>query len=114
MNFLPKDSLSELETLFTSLGLSILGGSGGLDTNGDNVLTVWVIGANVIGDEGMTDAGAIIGDGGMTGDEGMTGDGIVGATLMIELCASFCSDELFDPGLTVGSGRFSNLNLEIK
>lgn len=31
--------------------------------------------------------------------------------LIIELCASFCSEELFEPGLIVGSGRFSSWNL---
>lgn len=46
------------------------------------------------------------------GDEGMIGEGTVGGTLIMELCPSFCSDELFEPGLTVGSGRFSNLNLK--
>lgn len=56
------------------------------------------------------------------GDDGIMGDGMLGwrfgdkiegaTALMMELCASFCSDELLDPGLTVGSGSDSNLNLK--
>lgn len=103
---LPKESFSEPETLFTSLGLSTRGGNGGRATRGDRVLeTGCVIGVRV-----MADVMGVRGDG-MMGEDGMIGDGMVGTALMIELWASFCSDELFDPGLTVGSGRFSSLNL---
>lgn len=92
------------DTDFGSLGLSTtgLGGNGGLETNGDN---------NPAGNEGMTGDSNPLGSEGMTGDDGMMGDGTDATGLEMMEPPSFCSDELLEPGLTVGSGSVSSLNL---
>lgn len=97
---LPTESLSDPKMLLTSRGLSPgRGGSGGRAANGDNIIGGFKGTAGIGGEE--------------IGDEGIRGEGRAGAGMeaTIELC-SFCSEELFEPGLIVGSGRFSSLNLK--
>lgn len=99
MGNLPPDSLSDPVTLLTSRGQSPgRGGSGGRAARGDNII------GGFKGTEGI--------GGEEIGEDGIRGEGRAGAGMeaTMELC-SFCSEELFEPGLIVGSGRFSSLNL---
>lgn len=99
---LPPESLSDPGTFLSSRGQSPgRGGSGGRAANGDNIIGGFKGTAGIGGEE--------------IGDEGIRGEGRVGAGMeaTMELC-SFCSEELFEPGLIVGSGRLSSLNLKQK
>jgi hypothetical protein len=91
------------------LTIEVIGFNGDIEGTGDGMEEIGLKGASE--GTGLNGIRGFIGSEG-TGSRSETAEDITGAALMIELCPSFCSEELFEPGLIVGSGRFSSLNLE--